>query len=199
MSEFIFKEDPHQYFLDGVELPSVTRILNPLYDYSSVSRDVLKRAGDFGTGVHLAVKLYLMDDLDEEGLDDNLVKPLEAFRLWELDYPEIACDLETAAVETPMFHPRLKYAGTADICGETFLIDLKSRPVNLLTDPLQLAAYDNFDKGGRDRYVLELKQDRTYVFTQVDRTMAARKRSFERFRYLLDYYKMGEEIKRWKN
>lgn len=187
----------HVYSLPGGEvIPSVTQIISPLHDFGMVPKDVMERARLFGNGVHKTVELYLLDELDEETLDPALTGCLNAFRLFLLDHPEFAD--ATPIIETPGYHPRLKYAGTPDLEYEWAVVDLKSRAVNLVCDPLQLAAYDNFNGGDRDRYVLELRQDGTYVLTRIDRTMAARKQSWSRFRFLLDHYKNQQEIERWK-
>lgn len=193
---FTFNEEYHCYELDGKPLPSVTRIIKPLYDFSDIPPDVLQRAADFGTAVHKTIELYLQDDLDEDSLDSNLYNPLLAFKAWQADNWQF--DLGAAKLETPAYHPKLKYAGTADIDGESFVIDLKSRPCKILTDSLQLAAYDHFGSGKRQRYVLELKQDASYVFTLLNPTKKSGDEAWCRFRYLLDYYNHGKEIEKWK-
>ena len=197
MSNFTFDEEWHCYKLDGKPLPSVTRILKPLYDFSAVHPEVLKRAGDFGTAVHKTIELYLRDDLDEDVLDENLYNPLLAFKAWQADNYEF--DLETARLEAPDYHAKLKYTGTPDIDAESFVIDLKSRKCNPAIDSLQILAYDHMTGSGkRGNYVLELKQDASYVFTALNTTDRERKANWSKFRYLLDFYNMGKEIERWK-
>lgn len=195
MSEFIFNEELHRYTLNGVVLPSVTQILKPLHDFSCVPADVLRRACEFGTAVHKTVELYLRDDLDEDSLDEPLYNCLLAYKAFEADhYDVLDCSYQ---IETIQYHPKLKYAGTPDIDGDV-VIDIKSRPCNLLTDSIQLAAYDHFKSGKRDRYVLELKQDASYVLTHVNPTKKSGDLAWCRFRMLLDYHKMTQEIERWK-
>lgn len=192
-----FDPETHTYTLNGERLPSVTQILKPLYDFSAVPLDVLRRAAEFGNAVHKTVELYLKDDLDEQNLDSALVGPLTGFKMWLMDYPQFA--ERVPDIETPQYHARLKYAGTPDLVyPDVAVIDLKSRPVNSLTDSIQLAAYDHFGMGTRERYVLELKQDGTYVLTRVNKSKKESEASWSKFRYLLDYYKMGEEIARWR-
>lgn len=190
-----FDEGTHTYYLGSEKLPSVTQIIRPLYDFSAVPADVLRRAADYGTAVHLTVKLYLDCDLDEITLDPALIPPLEGFKRFQDDYPEFAMP---HAWETPGYHPKLLYAGTPDLEYESAVIDIKTRPVSLLTDPIQLAAYDHFGPGNRDRYVLELKQDGTYALTHVNKTKKAGADAWSKFRYLLDYHRMGQEINRWR-
>lgn len=197
MSNFTFSEEHHCYELDGKPLPSVTRILKPLYDFGAVHPDVLKRAGEFGTAVHKTIELYLQDDLDEDSLDENLYNPLLAFKAWQSDNYDILDGTEI--IERPAYHAKLCYAGTPDIITQDCVIDIKSRKYSSLTDDCQLAAYDHMTgKGDRERFVLELKQDASYVFTRSNPTTTKSKQDFNRFRYLLDFYKMSKEIERWK-
>lgn len=196
MNNFVFDEQRHVYTLDGVALPSVTQVLAPLHDFSMVPRGVLERARLFGTAVHRTVELFLAGNLEAEGLDPALQGCLDGFCRFLDDHAEFA--QSSPIVERIGYHPRLLYAGTPDLEYAFAVIDIKSRPVNMLADPLQLSAYDNFKKGDRDRYVLELKQDGTYQLTNVCRTRAERREHWSKFRYLLEYHNMGEEIKRWK-
>lgn len=198
MSNFRFDEATHTYYLDGVKIPSVTQILKPLYDFSAVHPDVLRRAGEFGTACHKAIELYLKDDLDEDCLDKSLEGPLLAFKAWQMDTGWEFLD-GSEIIEQIGYHSRLKYAGTPDISTQRAVIDLKSRPANLLTDSLQLAAYDHMTGNGRrERYVLELKQDGSYIFTLLNPTTKTLDTAWSRFRYLMDYHSMSKEITRWK-
>lgn len=195
--KYSFDEATHTYRLDGKVIPSVTQILKPLYDFSFAKPDVLSRAASFGTALHKACELHLLGDLDTETLDENLKLPLSAFVKWA----ESALAGECFVCETSLYHPRLKYAGTPDIIidGQA-IVDIKSRPFNEKTDPLQLVAYehmwmntDGHSSGPYKHIVLELKQDGTFV-----ETSARRPKTWEKFRYLLDYHNMTQEINRWK-
>ena len=195
VSDLIFDETLHRYTLDGEVIPSVTQIIKPLYDFSMVPAGVLQRAAEFGTAVHKTVELYLKDDLDEDSLDEPLYNCLLAFKAFEADhYDLIEGNYE---VETLHYHPKLKYAGIPDLDGWA-VIDLKSRAYNPLTDPIQLAAYDHFGSGKRQRFVLELKQDASYVLTHANPTKKSSDLAWSRFRYLLDYYNMTNEIESGK-
>lgn len=197
MSDLIFDETLHRYTLDGDVLPSVTQIIKPLYDFSMVPAGVLQRAAEFGTAMHLAVKLYLNDDLDEDSLDEPLQGCLSAFKEFQDTYHHIF--KETPVVEKTGYHARLKFAGTPDLDFPSRVIDLKSRKVNMLTDGIQTAAYDHMTgKGNRERYTLELYQDGSYALTRLNPTKKSSDLAWCRFRYLLDYYNATKEIERWK-
>ncbi len=197
MSDLIFDETLHRYTLNGEVLPSVTQILKPLYDFSAVPVDVLRRAGEFGTAVHKAVELYLKDDLDEDSIDEPIYNCLMAYQAFEADHYDIFD--ETPIVEQIDYHPKLKYSGTPDLVFPSRIIDIKSRKVNMLTDAIQIAAYDHMTgNGDRERLVLELYDDASYTLTCVNPTKKSGKEAWSRFRFLLDHYRNQQEIERWK-
>lgn len=197
MPEFKFLENEHVYLLNGEVLPSVTQILKPLHDFSAVPADVLERACRFGTAVHKTIELYLAEDLDEDSLDEPLYNCLLAFKAFQADHYDIF--EETPVIEKIGYHPKLKYAGTPDLDFPSRVIDLKSRKVNMLTDAIQLSGYDHMTgKGNRERLVLELKQDASYVLTHVNPTKRSGDIAWSRFRFLLDFHNSMKEIERWK-
>lgn len=112
----IFREEDHSYHLDGERLPSVSKIKEPLTDFSMVDPVVLQRAADFGTAVHSMVELHLNGTLDLGSLDDALFPVLGA---WESFLAEVKpFDDDRGA-----------------------MIDVKSRKFDRVADPVQLAAY----------------------------------------------------------
>ncbi len=193
-----FKYDPkkHRYTLDGVILPSVTQIINPLYDFSAVKPDLLQRAGVYGTAVHEMIKIWLEGELDEEALDPGLKGPLEAFSSWwGIE------DRGAVTVELPTYHPKLKYSGTGDLVfDDNLLVDVKTRNPSKVTDILQLEAYAHlyYDRPEKvDKAILYLAQDGSYQFT-----LMADKQAWSFFRYLLDDWDHKKEfeakIKGWR-
>jgi len=198
MSNLVFDEDRHVYTLDGEVLPSVTAVIdNGLRPYAGVPRELLERAARFGSAMHLMVKYYLVGELDEDSLDPALAGCLLGFKAFQAERQDIF--EEQPIIEKPGCHKRLKYAGTPDLDFPRSIIDLKSRETNMLTDGIQTAAYDHMTgKGDRERYVLELHQDGSYKLVRLNPTKASGDLAWRRFRYLLDYHNMGEEIKRWK-
>jgi hypothetical protein len=197
MLEFV--EETHTYLLDGKPIPSVTQLLKPLQDFSNIPPHTLAKACEFGTNVHKMIELYLLDELDMDTLDPALLPPLEAFKRWQ-DNEGAALFLQGwPRIEQPLAHPRLHYAGTPDL---DFLygpiVDLKTRPFNPLTDPIQLAGYGELSRvnGGQDgdKWVLQLAPDGTYRFTN-----AHHKQAKSRFRFLLEFYQDGQNILSWRN
>lgn len=60
--ELVFVEDTHQYFVDGLPLPSITQMLKLKFGgkYDGVSSGVLRRAAEAGTKMHEAVEGYVV-------------------------------------------------------------------------------------------------------------------------------------------
>ncbi len=132
-----FDETAHKYFLNGLELPSVTRILSDAGLVDARWFDDWSR--DRGRAVHKAIELYNNDDLIEEGLDPVIVPYLEA---WKEFQRQTKCVITHSELQV---HSELYgYAGTLDISGtingKSVIIDIKSGAVGITTG-LQLAGY----------------------------------------------------------
>lgn len=198
-----FDPEKHEYWIRGVKVPSVSAVLAPLSDFSSVHPAIMKQACEYGSNVHKTIELYLNAELDEENLDLHLKLVLEQFKEW--DKRLSAYYLETDwIVERPSFHPGLKYGGTPDIVIPGYaIIDFKTRKTDPIKDILQLAAYEAFyGKPGSHRLiVLELYEDRN---KEVDLSShKLRKGAWPMFRYLLDDCHHRDEValklEGWKN
>lgn len=110
VTDLNFDPATHTYTVGGRVVPSVTRILRPLTDFSHVPPDVLARAAAFGTAVHRMIYLEEGGDLDEEALDPILRPWLDAWRKWRC-----GCTLRVLERERPVYHPVMHYAGTMDL------------------------------------------------------------------------------------
>lgn len=108
----VFHEEGHRYFLDGVEVPSVTQVLEPLTDYSHVPPAILEHARQIGTAVHRACELLDRDDLVVESLDPRLVGYVAAWRRFK---EETGFVIEFN--ETQVFSRIYHCAGTLDRIG----------------------------------------------------------------------------------
>lgn len=125
MSELRFEEAAHAYFLNGKEIPSVSKVMEPLsnYEYGNVDENVLKRAAYKGTAVHNAIENYLKYGIDD--LEPDYRGYLEGFMgWWNYQKPEyVASEIRT-------YHRILGYAGTADLLalidGRLYLVDFKT-------------------------------------------------------------------------
>ena len=53
-------DDTHTYLVDGIIVPSITQLIKMKFKnkYDAVPKEVLKKAADKGTAMHLAIELY---------------------------------------------------------------------------------------------------------------------------------------------
>lgn len=173
-----YDADAHEYRVDGERWPSVTEILQPLNELDGIPAEVLRRAADFGTNVHLAVHLINTGRLDRASLDEALAPYVHAWEQWLLDSGAVV-----VASEVRVLHPTLRYAGTMDSCvrlkarGKTTLhaVDVKTSATVPRTAALQTAAYrEAYLRVRRDlhakRYALHLRRDGTYRAIPYDDT-----------------------------
>ena len=139
MGKLEFDEAKHEYRLEGALLPSVTQVLKPLQDFSTIPEDILERSANFGTAVHLATTLWDQNDLDMDSLDPAIVPYLEA---WKRFCDETKITFE--AIEIQIVSEKYRYAGTLDRIGflnkRATVIDIKTGVVNP-TIGVQLAGY----------------------------------------------------------
>lgn len=160
-----FDEAGHEYRWNGIVVPSVTQILEPLIDYSMVSKEVLERGQLLGTAVHRMTELHDLDDLDEEALDAEMVPYLDAWKKFRTDTGFVPM-----TVEKKLYHPALGYSGTSDrtgiVKGHCAVIDIKKMLTMGPVIGLQLAGYQalhNLDGANiTARYALGLRADGTY-------------------------------------
>lgn len=156
-----FDEAKHEYRFNGAVVPSVTQVLRPLMDLDHVDADLLRRASEFGTAVHLACELSDLNQLDEAALDPALAPYLAGWRKFSREY---GCVWD--AIETRVYHPTLRYAGTLDrrglVGGNLAYVDIKSGTALYPSVGPQLAAYataDSGNPGARKRYAVRLFED----------------------------------------
>ncbi|MEK9207764.1 MAG: hypothetical protein AAB922_04730 [Patescibacteria group bacterium] len=204
MPHFEFSEKDHSYFVGGAKVPSVSEVIAPLSDFSSVKPEIMRLACEFGNNAHKTIEFYLNDELDEISLDPRLTDVLEQFKAWDVRLSAYFFRGADWIVEKRCFHPSLKYGGTPDIVVPGYaIIDFKTRKTNPIKDILQLTAYEAFyGKPGSHRLiVLELYEDR---YKEVDLSNhKLRKQAWPMFRYLLDRWHRENEfslkIEGWEN
>lgn len=157
----VFLEEGHRYLLDGVEIPSVTKIIEPLYDFSGISAARLEYASERGTAVHKATELYDMGDLDEDTLDPVIVPYLDAWKKFKSEN-----NVEILHVERRLYSKNHRYAGqidrTAMVNGSGWLLDIKATASLSTAIGVQLAGYSGLLDGTERRGAVQLKPDGTY-------------------------------------
>lgn len=164
-----FDQPTHAYAWNGVRIPSVTQILQPLMDFSMVHPDVLAAAQEFGTFVHATCELYDLGQLDEDELDPQLRPYLAGWKKFCSD-----SGAEWDVIELAEYHEKHGYAGTADRKGIAFagpaVVDIKTAATLSPAVGLQLAAYKNLGATASlpktKRYALQLRDDGNYRCTE---------------------------------
>jgi len=189
MAEVHFNEEKHEYRIGSKVVPSVTQIISHyLNPYAGVPRELMEAGAAFGRAVHSMCALYLWGDLDEDTLDVQLVPYLNGFKRFYYDHLRDAC---ITGVEVPLYNQRLRFAGTPDITKMGAVYDIKTRPYNKTTDPIQLAAYEKLSEGSTaslDHFVIEIVPD-GYKPTRCNDRQA-----WPTFRAMLDHWHATKKI-----
>jgi hypothetical protein len=163
-----FDEESHTYLVDGMEAPSVTRLLRYLMP-DDFAQHFTPESAARGQRVHRMIQLDIEGNLDVASLDDELLSYYEGwseFRFKARFEPEL--------VEQPVFHESLIYAGRLDLYGKLdgkpTLIDIKTGVVSKVAGPqtaayLMAAAKMGLMPYTTRRFVLDVKPGRS-VLTQ---------------------------------
>jgi hypothetical protein len=195
---YTYDEETHTHRIGGEVVPGITTCIKPLTSYDAIPPAVLQAACDWGTAVHKTVELFCKGTLDEDQLDPALALVLTGFNRWADEVGILPCDF---VVETPMGDPSLMFAGIPDlILDGKLIVEVKTRPVNMLTDSIQTAAQEALWKknGGQrtkeyEHRVLTLNVDGSYHYQKVNHRQA-----WPRFRKLLDHYHDKKLIQSWR-
>lgn len=129
MTVLQFDEDSHTYTLNGLVIPNVTSIMEPLVDYSRIPERIMALARQRGNYVHRACELYCWGMLDETTVEPEYQPYLDAFKLFLFEtgfIPEL--------IEQRVYHEKLRYAGTMDLGGTLPPAGRRKRPIRALID-----------------------------------------------------------------
>lgn len=161
-----FDEDLHRYTFEGLEYPSVTRILKDLglIDMSFYTEAGLNR----GTAIHTAIEYLLDGDLDWSALDERIVPYVLAFETFQRTTGfRVTHSSPTACRLADTIY---RYAGTFDFAGfladekTPYLVDIKTGAIEPWC-ALQTAAYARcVPTKPIHRAGLQLREDGTYRF-----------------------------------
>ena len=169
-----FDPATHSYRIDGVDVPSVTKVLESvgLIDYSHITLETRRMALERGRAVHEAIALDLEGDLDEEsarqaGVIGYVEAARAARRALGIDKPD--------AWEHMAYHSHFRFAGTIDlICGK-LIVDWKTEQAEYWVR-FQLAAYasllgkTSFAGASFRRVAAELHQDGSYRLIELPKS-----------------------------
>lgn len=123
--ELTFDDAIHRYRLNGVMVPSVTQLMEPLSatEYGTVSERVLKQAAERGTSVHNSIKDFIRYGINT--VNEDFAGYMDAFETWwDKAKPE------AIGTEVRIYHKIMRYAGTLDLIamidGKVTLVDYKT-------------------------------------------------------------------------
>lgn len=161
---FEFDAGRHIYRLNGADVPGVTSVMQDVgvVDFSMLTESTRTMALARGRKIHTATQFDDEGDLDESGLDPQLLGYVAAWRKFRAE-TGFTPDL----IEHRGYHEALRYAGTLDrrgiINGKPAILDIKSNHAPYWTK-YQTAAYAAFfpDPRTYHRIAVELHKDGTY-------------------------------------
>src|ERR1700761_7821206 len=108
--ELVLEEREHRYFYRGMEVPSVTSLLE---EFGYIDTTWYREWHAWrGSVVHKCCELLDQDDLDESSIDDRIRPYVDAYQQFKVD---VGC--EPLAIERRIYHPQLSVAGTFDRVG----------------------------------------------------------------------------------
>lgn len=174
MNDLEFKEETHQYFYKGLNIPSVTQIISAsnLRGLDNIPLSILENASERGTAVHQAIEFY--NKYKFTNINDEYKGYFEAYKKWHNDK---GCSFSKIRSEVQVHHKILNYAGTIDMIitdtsEECILVDIKTtNELDKKYVSVQLSAYkyalesENIKVKGL--FVLWLKKNGTYEFIEV--------------------------------
>ena len=160
-----FDVEDHEYRLNGVSAPGVTRVLGSQFPLTAPP-DRIEFARKMGRAIHTACELYDRGTLDFDSVDVKVVPYLEA---WIKFREQTQCTI--IEVEKQVYHKQLRYCGTLDriieLNDKRGVLDLK-RPILTARVGVQTSgyayAYNSMrpDENVTARWGLQLRADRTY-------------------------------------
>lgn len=191
LNELEFEEVTHTYRLDGIVIPSVSTIMEPLATakYAGISEATLGRAADKGTTVHNSIENYIKFEFEDIPVEHRGY--FEGFLdWWNNNYVRVV------ASEARVYHKILRYGGTIDILayvnGVLTLVDIKTTSaLSDMTCGVQLEAYTQALKSHgikiEKKMILHLKKDGKYTERYFELNDAARWRVFGSLKCVYDY------------
>lgn len=188
-----FDEDAHIYRVDGLEIPSVSAIMEPLSKakYRGISAKTLERAAEKGTSVHNGIENFIkfgIEDVPEEHQGY-----FNAFLDWWKQYNPIV-----VASEVRVYNAALGYAGTADLIAfiedELAVVDFKSTyTVSEMTCGVQLEAYaralQSMGVAVEAKRILHLQKEGRFKYIPFKKNDLERWRVFTALKTVHDYIK----------
>ena len=166
-----FDEKEHKYFVNNIEVPSVTTVMKNggLDIYGHIDQEILKKASQRGTDVHKITELH-----DAGTIDIKKVNPIYMPFLNNWVTFEKSNNIEILSSELILYSPKYNFIGTIDRVAEisvdtkeipkgVYILDIKTGALKAIAR-VQLAAYkmlyeEVFGVTGTKRIVCHLTKD----------------------------------------
>lgn len=173
MSLIEFKEDTHQYFVDGVEKIFPSKVLKELHltkEYGAIDPAVVENASMRGSAVHKLLEYKTKGELDRYEIPEELGPYLEAHKRFLQETKFIP---DPKACELKLYSAHHDYCCTLDIVGvldgEIVVIDYKTSSAHDKAVELQTAAqfiaYNEWHqmRPAMKRFSLQLRKNGKYT------------------------------------
>lgn len=187
----VFDDPTHTYRLDGLVIPSVSAIMEPLSKakYSRISEKTLDRAACKGTSVHNSIENWIKFEIEDvppeyKGYFDAFLK------WWERYQPAVI------GSEVRLCHRIMRYGGTGDLVayinGHLNLVDFKTTyTISNMTCGVQLEGYAqalaSMGVKVERKHILHLTKDGRFDFREYPINDQARWRVFGALKTVYDY------------
>ena len=148
--ELIYDDIAHTYKVEGVKIPSVTRIIDACFEKNLTNwaisigdeeyHRVIAEALEIGNDTHEWIETYIEQGHATPDCGHNSFNSIKAFLKWEQEFKP-----EWLSQERKVYCDRYKYAGTVDavakINGRVCVIDFKTSKKIYKPYHLQVTAY----------------------------------------------------------
>lgn len=197
LPELTFDEDSHIYCLDGIQIPSVSRVMEPLKDstYGGISERTLRKAAEKGSSVHDSIENFIKFQIQDVNPEHRSY--FKAFmEWWEENQPIVV------GSEIRIYHKVLRYGGTLDLLCylqdkatqelKLTLIDFKTTyALQDMTCGVQLEAYEralaSHGVQVQEKMILHLKRDGKHKEKRYPANDSVRWRVFGSLKCVYDY------------
>ena len=191
MPELEFDDQKHIYRLNGVVLPSVSTIIEPLtaIKYQGINSNTLDNAARKGTAIHNSIENFIKFGFEDVAPEYRTF--FDAFLEWWNDKQPIVI-----ASELRIYHKLLRYGGTLDLLAiiddKVTLVDYKTTyEVSDMTCGVQLEGYAQalLSHGIKveEKQILHLKKDAKHKVHKYPGADANRWRVFGSLKNVYDY------------
>lgn len=163
-----FREENHEYFVDGVKKPCISDVIQglSLSDFGAVPKHHLMEGRERGKKVHTICEYFDKDNLVMDSVDEALMGYTKAWIMFCKDYSP-----KWKAIEMKMYSKVMDICGTLDregeIKGTETVVDIKTSEIVAPANKIQTATYEHMytcmtGVKTKQRWVVKLSADGKY-------------------------------------